>query len=78
MVKDRGLALKNALKNPSMASINLYDSTRIKVKKKLRKIKTDAFRNYVSTNLSKDSNINTVWETVRKFKNRMIPKSKNE
>ena len=71
LVKWRRSVANNLFNNPSLENLEEYLIVIQVVKKKLKEIKTKSFHSYVEKNLNRESNINEVWNVIKKFKNRL-------
>ena len=69
LIKKRKQAENSFLKNPSQENLKILTQIETHTKNQLRKIKKQKFKNYVEKNLSKDTELKTIWKTISCFKN---------
>lgn len=70
LVSSRKKAAKELLKDASQANLSNYLELVKKSKARLKQIKTEQFRVFVEAKLSNTSDLNEVWKTVMRLKNR--------
>lgn len=58
---------KNLKHNPSLEQLKQLKDYEIEFKFRLKEIKFNSYKKYTETKLSREANINEVWETVHKF-----------
>ncbi|XP_008208569.1 uncharacterized protein LOC103316495 [Nasonia vitripennis] len=58
---------KSLKQNPSLEQLKELKDYEIESKFKLKEIKLNSFKKYTETKLSREANINEVWETIHKF-----------